>query len=69
MELPSALSESSSKKKICLKKVTYISRNGTCYNHFHNTLRLLDVSPTFLFTASETMRDYYLYTSYIPVAS
>ena len=30
------------------------------HNHFHNILRLIDVLPTFLFTASETMRDYYL---------
>ena len=30
------------------------------YNHFHNIFRLLDVLPNFLFTTSETMRDYYL---------
>ena len=29
-------------------------------NHFHNILRLFDVLPNFLFTTSETMRDYYL---------
>ena len=27
---------------------------------FHNVLRLFDVISNFLFTASETMRDYYL---------
>ena len=30
------------------------------YNHFHNVLRLFDVLPNFPFTASKTMRDYYL---------
>ena len=30
------------------------------YNHFHNILRLSDVLPSFPFTTSETMRDYYL---------
>ena len=34
-------------------------------NHFHNILRLFNVLPNFLFTASETMRDYYLQTWYI----
>ena len=29
-------------------------------NHFHNILRLFDVFPNFLFSTSETMRDYYL---------
>ena len=29
-------------------------------NHFHNILRLFDGSQNFLFTKSETMRDYYL---------
>ena len=28
--------------------------------HFYNILRLFDVLPNFLFTTSETMRDYYL---------
>ena len=32
------------------------------YNHFR-ILRLFDVLPNFPFTTSETMRDYYLYTS------
>ena len=39
------------------------------YNHSHNILRLFDVLPTFPFTSSETMRDYYLQTWYIGVAS
>ena len=30
------------------------------YNHFHNILRVFDVLSTFLFTASERMRDHYL---------
>ena len=30
------------------------------YNYFHNILRPLDVLLNFLFTKSETMRDYYL---------
>ena len=29
-------------------------------NHFHNILRLFDVLPSFPFTKSETMGDYYL---------
>ena len=40
-----------------------------CYDLFHNILRLFDVSPNFSFTTSETMRDYYLWTCYIRVAS
>ena len=39
------------------------------YNHFYNILRLFDVLPNFLFTTSETMRDYYLQTWHIRVAS
>ena len=39
------------------------------YNHFHDILRLFDVLPNFLFTISETMRNYYLYTWYMRVAS
>ena len=39
------------------------------YNHFYNILRLFDVLPNFLFTTSETMRDYYLQTWHIQVAS
>ena len=38
-------------------------------NQFHNILRLFDVLPKFPFTTSETMRDYYLLTWYIRVAS
>ena len=30
------------------------------YNQLHNILGLFDVLPNFLFTTSETMRDYYL---------
>ena len=30
------------------------------YNQFHNILRLFDVLPSFSFTTSETMGDYYL---------
>ena len=30
------------------------------FNHFHNILRLLDVLPSFSFTTSETIGDYYL---------
>ena len=37
-------------------------------NGFHTNLRFF-VSPNFPFTASETMRDYYLQTRYIQVAS
>ena len=39
------------------------------YNHGHNILRLFDALPHFLFTTSETMRDYYLQTWYNRVAS
>ena len=39
------------------------------YNYFHNILRRLDVLTNFPFTASETIRDYYLETCYIPVSS
>ena len=35
------------------------------YNHFHDILRLFDGLPNFLFTTSETVSDYYLYTWYI----
>ena len=37
---------------------------GHLDNHFHNILRLFDVLPNFLFTTSETMRNYYLPTGY-----
>ena len=46
---------------------TYLHR--PIYNQFHNILRLLDVSPNFLFTTSETMGHYYLETQYVRVAS
>ena len=39
------------------------------YNHFHNILRLFDVLPNFPFATREAMRDYYLQTWYIRVAS
>ena len=38
-------------------------------NHFHNVLRLFDILPNFPFNTSETMRDYYLQTWYLHVAS
>ena len=38
------------------------------YNHFHNILRLFGILPNFLFTASETMRDYYLKRWYMGAA-
>ena len=36
-------------------------KNRPTYNYFQNILRLFDVLSNFPFTASETMRDYYLY--------
>ena len=39
------------------------------YNHFHKILRLFDVLPNFSYTASETMRNYYLQLWDIRVAS
>ena len=39
------------------------------YNQLHNILRLADVLPNFPLTASETMGDFYLQTSYKQVAS
>ena len=38
-------------------------------NNFHNISRLFDVLPNFLFPISETMRNRYLLTWYIQVAS
>ena len=38
-------------------------------NLFHNIFRLFDVLPSFLSTKSETMRNYYLQTWYVRVAS
>ena len=46
----------------CHSKVHY-------YSHFHNTFRFFDVLTNFPFTTSKTMRDYYLKTWYIRVAS
>ena len=39
------------------------------FNHSHNISRLFDVLPNFSFTTSEIMREYYLQTWYVPVAS
>ena len=39
------------------------------YNQVHNILRLANVLPNFPFTASKTIGDYYLQTSYKQVAS
>ena len=44
-------------------------KKSEIYNHFHNILRLFDVLTNFPFTTSETMRDYYLQTWYIRIAS
>ena len=49
--------------------IQYICVHVQAYNHFHNILSLFDVLPNFPFTTSETMRDYYLETWYIQVAS
>ena len=43
--------------------------NNASINHFHNILRVFDVSSNFLFITSEVMRDYYLETRYRRVAS
>ena len=60
------------KKKKCPQKRTHLDENRKNGNHnwilhirislqsFHNILRFLDVLPNFLFTTSETLRDYYL---------
>ena len=37
-----------------------IKQRSCSYNHFHNILRLSDVSPNFISITSETMSDYYL---------
>ena len=37
------------------------------YNQLRNTLRLFDILPSFPFTTSETMGDYYLWTWYMQV--
>ena len=39
------------------------------YDYFYSILRLFGVLPNFLFTTSEAMLDYYLWTWYIWVAS
>ena len=44
--------------------------NRSCdYNHFQNIFRVFYVLPNFPFTTSGTMRDYYLPTWYLQVAS
>ena len=48
---------------------TYKAKENFSDNHFHNILRLFDVLPNFPFTASETMRDFYLWTWYIRFVS
>ena len=45
-----------------LKKFTLLLSSNGGYNHFHNILRLFDVSPNFPFITSENMQDYYLQT-------
>ena len=45
----------------------YVTNNGMTACHFQ-ILRLFDVLPNFLFTTSETIREYYLQTWYIRVA-
>ena len=36
------------------------SKRNFADNHFHNILRLFDVLTNFIFTTTETIRDYYL---------
>ena len=55
-------------------KYLQVSRMNTerfifIHNQLHNILRLFDVLPNFPFTTSEMIRDYYLQTWYIRVAS
>ena len=45
------------------------SKENCVNNHFHSNLRFFEVLPSFPFTTIETMRDYYLQTWYIRVAS
>ena len=54
---------------IVKKNIKCEVQQAQCYNHFHNILRLFDVLPNFPFATSETMRNYYLQTWYIRVAS
>ena len=55
--------------KFCNFQRSLLSLNLKIYNRFHNILRLFDVLPSFPFTTSEMMDDYYLWTWYIRVAS
>ena len=48
---------------------THAYRTRGFYNHFYNTLRLVNVIPNFPFITSETTRSYYLWTSCVRVAS
>ena len=57
---------------ILIKKSQMISlfrKNNKIYNHGHNIFRIFDVLPNFPFTTSEMMRDCYLQTRNIRVAS
>ena len=52
-----AVTSEYSQGKSTLKQNSSAYKN---YNHFHNILRLFDDLRNFLFTTSETMRDYNL---------
>ena len=61
------LENKSSPEEKAVKVVRFISRqfipltfssHNILYNHGHNILRLFDTLPNFLFTTSETKRDY-----------
>ena len=47
------------RKKLMLIEIALYSSLKT-YNQFYNILRLFDVLPSFPFTTSETVGDYYL---------
>ena len=51
------------------KDIKKQKKNVFLANHFHNTLRRLDVSPNFPITRSEAICGYYLYIRYIRAAS
>ena len=50
------------------KNVQFCIKDNT-NNYFHIILRLFDVLPNFPITTSETMRNYYLLTWHIRIAS
>ena len=56
-----------------MKNITKIEHTRsflfTFYNQLQNIFRHFDFLPNFPFTTSETIRDYYLYTWYMRVAS